>query len=415
MTPRRPKGGRDGARDIQAIFDGGLEAWGAVGFQNSANDSTKNKTWVKKKYKSDLKAALKQNPTLKGFIFFTNVDLTPGEQIVLIAHATKNGIKHTEVFHRERLRQVLDSPEGLGYRFQYLEIPMSLEEQTSFIDGLQRSREKELAELNDKQNHIDEQVHRLEFLNECLRPVYHVALAVKLNGMFSPNELGHFRVAFQVTKICDHDWSSMCVGGRDQYSLRNEDGNDTNLFGTETVVWATDWGALEPNNTLYTRMELCQATETDMIWLRAPLYKPAHFASVGDFDRTSFDIFLTEPLLKQVDVIAFLVNNYVLIEVPRSLMVTAEEVGRNNNRENNSPEMPGTLSAEEENTQWRRIYIRCSDTDDTSLSPPRRGASQEIHFNEHTPYRLSIPDEREGSLSAGGGLISIISRGEKRG
>ncbi len=47
VTPRRPKGGRDGARDIQAIFDGGLEAWGAVGFQNSANDSTKNKTWVK--------------------------------------------------------------------------------------------------------------------------------------------------------------------------------------------------------------------------------------------------------------------------------------------------------------------------------------------------------------------------------
>lgn len=407
VTPRRPKGGRDGARDIPAVFDGHIEVWGAVGFKNSANDSAENKKWVKKKYKSDLKAALKHNTTLKGFLFFTNIDLTPGEQKELIAHATKNGIKHAEIFHRERLRQVLDSPEGLGYRLQYLDIPMSQEEQVAFINGLQRRRENELAELNERQNQINEQVHRLEFLNECLRPVYHVALSVKLNKILSPDELGHFRVAFQVTKICDlTDWYSMCVGGRDQYSLFSEDSNEKKFFGTETNVWT-----IGPNKTLYTRIELYQTTETDMIWFRAPLYKPANFASVGDFDRTSYGIFMTEPLLKQVDVVAFLVNNYVLKEVPQSLMVTAEEVGRPNNYENNSPEMPGELLPEEENIQWRRIYIRCLETDDTSLSPPRRSASQEIHFNEFTPYRLPIPDEREGSLAGGSGLVSVIRRG----
>jgi hypothetical protein len=56
-----------------------VEVWGAVGFRNSATDSSEDKSWVRKKFLQDLGAALAEKPDLRGFVFFTNVDLTPAE------------------------------------------------------------------------------------------------------------------------------------------------------------------------------------------------------------------------------------------------------------------------------------------------------------------------------------------------
>src|SRR5215211_5336904 len=65
VRPRRPKGGPDGARDIEALYEGTYEVWGAVGFQNSVTDSAEDKRLAQKKYKSDLKSALAENPSLQ--------------------------------------------------------------------------------------------------------------------------------------------------------------------------------------------------------------------------------------------------------------------------------------------------------------------------------------------------------------
>src|SRR5258707_14647553 len=74
VKPRRPKGGPDGARDIEAVFQN-QKVWGAVGFRKNVRDDNKDKRWVKKKFKDDVDAAKKENPSLWGFIFFTNMDL----------------------------------------------------------------------------------------------------------------------------------------------------------------------------------------------------------------------------------------------------------------------------------------------------------------------------------------------------
>lgn len=134
VEPRRPKGGPDGARDLQAVHNGQVRVWGAVGFRNSAKDDENDKRWVRKKFKDDLQAALEENAFLRGFVFFSNVDLTPGEQDDLKDHAKGKGIGHVEIFIRERLRLVLDSIEGWGYRLQFLEIEMTREEQLAFIE-----------------------------------------------------------------------------------------------------------------------------------------------------------------------------------------------------------------------------------------------------------------------------------------
>ena len=58
VKPRRPKGGPDGRRDIEAIFDGEYIVWGGVGFRNGGGSDRESRKEARKKYKSDLKLSL---------------------------------------------------------------------------------------------------------------------------------------------------------------------------------------------------------------------------------------------------------------------------------------------------------------------------------------------------------------------
>jgi hypothetical protein len=51
IKPRRPKGGPDGGRDIEAIFDNRKVVWGGVGFRANVTDSKEDKKWVERKFK----------------------------------------------------------------------------------------------------------------------------------------------------------------------------------------------------------------------------------------------------------------------------------------------------------------------------------------------------------------------------
>ena len=104
VTPRHPRGGPDGGRDIEAIFQNARKAFGAVGFVNSACDSPTEKVEVRNKFKADLVRALSADNSLEVFVFFTNVSLTVGKKEDLVALAKAKGIKVAEIFDRERFR-----------------------------------------------------------------------------------------------------------------------------------------------------------------------------------------------------------------------------------------------------------------------------------------------------------------------
>jgi hypothetical protein len=110
VRPRHPSGGPDGGRDIEAIFDGQREAYGAVGFHNGANDSDEQKKQIRAKFSSDLKSALAAKPDLKVFAFLTNLHFTLGEQSEIKEEAKKAGIEQCDVLDREQLRIELRLP-----------------------------------------------------------------------------------------------------------------------------------------------------------------------------------------------------------------------------------------------------------------------------------------------------------------
>jgi hypothetical protein len=190
VIAQRPEGGPDGGRDIEAIRDG-IEVWGAVGFQNAVSDSPADKRQACKKFSDDLDAALRRNPDLKGYVFFTNVDLTEAERNSLEALARGKGLALVDVYWRERLRQALDSPEGLAYRYQYLAIAMSEAEQTTFFNRFG----SELHEAITRQHEtIVGRLERLEFLHEMARPLREIRCLVDLRRKYTTEELGGFQL-----------------------------------------------------------------------------------------------------------------------------------------------------------------------------------------------------------------------------
>jgi hypothetical protein len=197
VHPRHPRGGPDGGRDIEAIFNGVQRVFGAVGFVNQATDSDAHKTKARAKFNEDLTASLKQTPRPEVFVFFTNVNLTMGEKDDLVKIAKSQGMAHAEVFDRERIRLSLDNPDGLSIRFQYLGIPLSEAEQATFfarwgddIQGL----------ISDGFVRVQRSLDRIHFLQEAALPLSHFTGILELDREYLGSEIGHFR-AFAIVNL----------------------------------------------------------------------------------------------------------------------------------------------------------------------------------------------------------------------
>jgi hypothetical protein len=227
VTPQRPEGGPDGGRDIEAIRDG-IEVWGAVGFQNSVSDSPDDKWHAKAKFIKDLENALRHKPDLKGFVFFTNVDLTEAERNILEDAAREKGISFVELYWRERLRQALDSAEGLAYRYQYLSMPMSEAEQATFFSRFGT----ELHELITQQHEsVVSRLDRLEFRHEMSCPVRELRCLVQLRQRYTTEELGHFRLLVEFQK---QNQPSIWYGTESSHRLDEKHGA---MLGQTAFVW----------------------------------------------------------------------------------------------------------------------------------------------------------------------------------
>lgn len=168
VKSRRPKGGPDGRRDLEAIFDGQYTVWGGVGFRNGGGNDSAARKEAQNKYRSDLNSALEEKADLTHFVFFTNVDLTPDQITELKQFAEEKGIIHTEVFDLNRLRVVLDSPEGMIARLQYLDIEMSKTDQLGLINKFGDELQTAFTTRIDR---VDETLSRLESFLDFQKPL----------------------------------------------------------------------------------------------------------------------------------------------------------------------------------------------------------------------------------------------------
>jgi len=190
VKPRHPRGGPDGARDIQAIFRESQVAFAAVGFLSQANDSDEHRRRATVKFEEDLDAAIAAEPQLKVFVFFTNVNLRLSEKSERENSARRRGITQCEIIDRERIRIALDSPDGLAARYQYLGISLSDAEQASFFAKWGDDIQGVVSEGFGK---LERTLNRLQFLAETNLPLSHFTVLLQLDREYAGGEIGHFR------------------------------------------------------------------------------------------------------------------------------------------------------------------------------------------------------------------------------
>lgn len=303
VKPRRPKGGPDGGRDIEAVFDNREIVWGGVGFRASATDSADDKRWVAQKFEDDIDSAIAANPQIWGFVFFTNVDLTPGELRTLERTARDLGLSFIDVFYRERLRIVLDSPRGLALRYQYLGISLSEPEQAAFFAeyGLQLE-----SLLHRGFSQVDERLRRLEFFHDCTKPLLGVSVSVQLKDHFSPEQLGHFRFLAQLIDLFEPEpHPTLWIGGRDAYPTYHSGGHEQPLVGSRSLAWSR-----RPDEKIQDTVFSAGSLTTNAFEAGAHLHKRGPFKTLGDLDRKTLSIFVTKPLYHMIAGIYVLANDY---------------------------------------------------------------------------------------------------------
>ena len=178
--PRRPKGGSDGGRDLQAVYDDRFETWGAVGFMNDASSSNGDRTRIARKFKADLARALQENGHLKGFVFFTNVDLTHSakDRLREWARSQTSALEHVEIFDFEVMRSQLDCPEGLITRLQFLDIEMSKTEQVGLFS---RYGGQMLSAMHERFDQIGSLMEKVERLVQFITPLSEISLRIDLS------------------------------------------------------------------------------------------------------------------------------------------------------------------------------------------------------------------------------------------
>ncbi len=392
VKPRHPRGGPDGKRDIDATFQHSHKAFGAVGFLNQANDSDEHRKRAIDKFQDDLDAALAAEPDLKVFVFLTNVNLTISEKDGMVSLAHEKGISECEILDRERIRIVLDSPDGFSIRFQYLNIPLSEAEQASFFakwgDDIQ-------GVISDGLGKLEKTLNRLQFLAETNLPLSHFTIILDLDREYLASEIGHFR-AFCSLELREpkHRIAGILFGTTDDPN-RNDATSvgqlDLQRSGIGQGQCGGHWeerlhdnvkipdpfttvGRYTVKASSFVARGLPKLRVLNISFSNDSLIRIPPYLLLRDVDEVAFALFLNHSLANKIAVVRVYANEYKLAEYSRKDMKMDLPFVKF--------EIPMCFADVELADEWVRIM--------NDLSPFR------VSFSERTPLRTFSAGEIEG-------------------
>ncbi len=401
VRPRHPHGGPDGGRDIEATFKKDQKAYGAVGFVSQANDSKKQKTTLKRKFKKDLESAVNADEKPSVFVFFTNINFTIGEKDDLVQIARAAGMTFCEIIDRERLRISLDSPDGLSIRFQYLGLTLSEAEQASFFakwgDDIQ-------SVISTGFQRVEKTLDRVLFLQEASDVMSYFVLSFELDRIYKAEEIGHFRAFCSMyLKEPRHKIFSILFGSSDKSNrMRSDSGadfttqepgikngigggqwekhvnwgasgdEDSNEFDEDddkseyNNVGSSSWIGLDPVEFITIRYD------HDTSFIR---YKPR--LNLRDLDGAMFLPIINKSLAEKVKAIHVYSNGYKLQEIDKAKFRIDTTTF--------APKMPVSFSHDELNDTWVRIR-------------PIIASAFRMSFSDQTPKRMFVSRQTPNSL-----------------
>jgi hypothetical protein len=393
VRPRHPRGGPDGGRDIEALFRDDLLTFGAVGFVNQANDSDEHKKKIQEKFTSDLDSALRADKELKAFVFFTNINLTIGEKEKLIEKAKVCHLVHCEIVDRERMRIALDSPDGFSIRFQYLNIPLSEEEQASFFarwgDDIQ-------SVISTGFQRLESTLNRVLFFQESTDPFYHLTVIFELKEKYSAVEIGHFRlfckIYLQEPKLQEPKQGKVLeiTFGSSDKSSRMRGNDDTRADFTEQKpgikygISSGQWERESGKKGGYQQINSSSSIGRDEVeslsikFWNGNFYRYFSTMSLKDLDDAIFLPILNKSLAEKIKTIHLYSNDYKIQEI-KTEDFRIDETSFDTS-------IPVKFTSEELEDSWVRIR------------PSKMSSKFYIQLFDKTPKRMFIPEQVENNL-----------------
>ncbi|HEC65336.1 MAG TPA: hypothetical protein ENI23_08580 [bacterium] len=132
IDPSHPLGGKDGKKDAVCLRDN--HKWIVACYFPRGQQDFKI---TKEKFKSDMKGITKNDAI--GIAFVTNQELRTSERKEMIL--CNEGFE-TDIFHLERVANILDDPFNYGTRLEFLDIEMTKEEQLSYFSAMNKKIEE---------------------------------------------------------------------------------------------------------------------------------------------------------------------------------------------------------------------------------------------------------------------------------
>lgn len=162
VDPSHPLGGPDGTKDAVCVGKG--KRW--VMAVHFTRDPVEFKD-IETKFREDAKGIAKNGA--QGIVFFTNNKLTLSEREMLASIVAGAG-HEADIFHRERIRSLLDDPRGYGARYRFLGVFMSEAEQVSFFEVYNQAVLGKLDEILQSQRAHSERLASIEAMMKKLTP-----------------------------------------------------------------------------------------------------------------------------------------------------------------------------------------------------------------------------------------------------
>ena len=202
------------------------------------------------------------------------------------------------------MRILLDSPEGLGLRFQYLNIPLSDAEQAAFYERFGTQLEDLLLEGFDD---IDRKLYRIEFLHDCSKPLLSLQVNLELREVYTHTDIGYFRFLADITNDRELPSPKLIIGCQ---SWPPKKRRHIPAYSGMTYFVFSD----VPFEQLYGASQTFNSVGEKQLRLVADLWKNIPFAKLGDIDNLNFNIYTTASLFDKIKTVTIIANDYVIAQ-----------------------------------------------------------------------------------------------------
>lgn len=228
--------------------------------------------------------------------------MTPGIKQDLIKHALGKSVAIVDIFDMERLRHVLDTPEGLLVRLQYLDIPMTASEQAALVGKYGSQLQNAVTARFDR---VERTLAQMERFLDLQKPLYRLDFYFQLVAPSTSSSIGNEAVLLILHGLHDISGKFFCLC-MNKFDHPGAGGSLT----MSTQMWNKD----QPGNVLTLPQSVSFMPHVLTTFSQLSLTMGGHRVRLADLSAISLEAICTEGFRSRIRSLAVDANGYALFD-----------------------------------------------------------------------------------------------------